>query len=407
MKGFILTKFNIRNYLCPRVPQISKGRALTYMSMVFLLIGFFTLAPLQVSGNSKGATLGLSKAHHSVWKIYTKNPSSNGEYILSTSVSIGPKLFIANYHVFRNILDDGHLVSDIQLSQLGNHKKISVRRVIYLSATYDLAIFETNEKVLNSLPVADEFISNEFNVESNGLILIGYPQNEFKKVKVISNTIYEDDFYYIFTTDADPEVDVLGGGSGGPVLNKNGEVVGIMFAALEQIASAIKLDHIKGFISGRLDFTQSGQLDFTNCIQFILLDDCLDKEIDNRVRMARDGNPLSQYILALDSRQVLGVEEKADWLIESAKSGFPLAAHELSWLYYTGEGVPKKDKLQMARLLEAGALQGYFLAQYDFGRALYFGIGVKQDKELGLEWLRKAFEWGYSEAQDFLEEKDK
>ena len=117
--------------------------------------------------------------------------------------------------------------------------------------------------------------------------------------------------------------------------------------------------------------------------------------------MAKDGNPLSQYLLALDSSQVVGVEEKANWLIESAKSGLPMAAHELSWLYHGGEGVPK-NVFQMARLMEAGAIQGYFHAQYDFGRVLYFGIGVNRDEELGLEWVRKAHEWGYFEAQDFF-----
>ena len=377
MKGFTLTKLNICNFSCPTTPQIAKGGVVTYISiMVFFLIGLLTLAPLQASGE-KGATLGLSKAHHSVWRIYTKNSNSNGEISLATAFSIGQNgrngrnLFITNFHVFHDMLEDGHSVSDIQLSQSGNHKKLSVHQVLYLSDTYDLAIFETKEKVSNYLSVADEFISNEFNSESNGLISIGYPQNEFKKIKVISNTVYEDSFYYIFTTDADPKVGILEGGSGGPVLNKNGEVVGVMVRALRQIAYAIKLDHIKSFISGQMDFTQSGQLDFTNCIQFILLDDCLDKEIDNRFRMARDGNPLSQYLLALDSSQVLGVEEKANWLIESAKSGFPLAAHELAWLYYEGEGVPK-NVFQMARLLEAGAIQGFFRSQYDFGRSFIF-----------------------------------
>ena len=413
MKGFTLTKLNICNFSCPTKPQIAKGRVVTYISiMVFFLIGLLTLAPLQASGTLQGATLGLSKAHHSVWRIYTKNSNSNGKTFFATAFSIGRNersgrnLFIANFHIFRNILDDGHSVSDIQLSQSGNHKKLSIHLVFYFSATYDLAIFETKEKVSNNLFVADEFISNEFNNESNGLIVIGYPQNEFKKMKVISNTVYEDSFYYIFTTEADPKVSVLAGGSGGPVLNKNDEVVGVMVRALRQIAYVIKLDYIKGFISGHLDFTKSGQLDFTNCIQFTLLDDCLDKEIDNRLRMARDGNPLSQYLLALNSDQVLGVEGKAYWLIESAKSGFPLAAQKLAWLYHRGEGVPR-DVFQMARLLEAGAIQGFFRAQYDFGQVLYFGVGVNRDEELGLEWVRKAHEWGYLKAQDFLEKRGK
>ena len=260
MKGFTLTKLNICNFSCPTKPQIAKGRVVTYISiMVFFLIGLLTLAPLQASGE-KGATFGLSKAHHSVWRISTKNSNSNGEFVFATAFSIGRKerngrnLFIANFHTFRNILEDGHSVSDIQLSQSGNHKKLSVHRVLYLSKTYDLAIFETKEKVSNYLSVADEFISNEFNSESNGLIAIGYPQNEFKKMKVTSNTVYEDSFFYIFTTDADPKDGVLTGGSGGPVLNKNGEVVGVMVRALGQIAYAIKLDHIKGFISDQLDF---------------------------------------------------------------------------------------------------------------------------------------------------------
>ena len=416
MKGFTLTKLNICNFSCPTKPQIAKGRVVTYISiMVFFLIGLLTLAPLQASGE-KGGTLGLSKAHHSVWRIYTKNQNLNGEITVATAFSIGRNerngrnLFITNFHTFQHILENGHSVSDIQLSQSENHKKLSFHRVLYLSNTYDLAIFETKEKVPNYLSFADKFISNEFDSVSNGLILIGYPHNEFKKMKVTSNAVYEDSFYYIFTTDADPKSEVLAGASGGPVLNKNGEVVGVMVRALKQISYAIKLDHIKGFISGQLgstqsaqlDFTQSAQLDFTNCIQFILLDDCLDKEIDNTYRMARDGNPLSQFRLAEPSNQVLGVEEKANWLIKSAKSGFPPAAHDLAWLYYKGEGVPK-NVFQMARLLEAGAIQGFFRAQHDFGRILYFGIGVNRDEELALEWVRKAREWGYFEAQDFLD----
>ena len=412
MKGFTLTTLNICNFSCPTKPQIAKGRVVTYISiMVFFLIVLLTLAPLQASGE-KGATLGLSKAHHSVWRTYTKKLDANGNIRFATAFSIGRNerngrnLFITNFHVLSDLLEDGLSVSDLRLSQSGNRKKLSVHRVLYLSKTYDLAMFETKEKVSNYLSVADEFISNEFNSESNGLIAIGYPKNEFKKMKVISNAVYEDSFSYILTTDADPKVGVLDGLSGAPVLNKNGEVVGVASTAFRQILYAIKLDHIKGFISGQLDFTQSGQLDFTNCIQFIRLDDCFDKENDNRFRMAKDGNPLSQYKLALDSSQLLGVEQKANWLIESAKSGFPLAAYKLSWLYYDGEGVPK-NVFQMARLLEAGAIQGFFLAQYDFGQVLYFGIGVNRDEELAFEWVRKAGEWGYLNAQAFLEKRGK
>ena len=76
----------------------------------------------------------------SVWNISNNNGSG-------TTFAIGPNQFITNFHVVASFLKDKNPIKYITLSQEGRDSKIQIKRVVALSASYDLALLETEENV--------------------------------------------------------------------------------------------------------------------------------------------------------------------------------------------------------------------------------------------------------------------
>ena len=68
--------------------------------------------------------------------------------------------------------------------------------------------------------------------------------------------------------------------------------------------------------------------------------------------------------------------------------------------------VPGNDSFYPAetiRLFNAAADKGHPVAQILLGVALYEGVGMKQDREKGLDLIRKAADQGLPEVQAYLE----
>jgi TPR repeat protein len=122
---------------------------------------------------------------------------------------------------------------------------------------------------------------------------------------------------------------------------------------------------------------------------------------------AEAGDAAAQYSLGLNYKYgVLGspkdLIQAFDWFTKSANQGYPDACFELAKRHLEGNGVAKNEALGVEWLRKA----------HDYGPAsllmsdLYtMGIGVPQDQSEALRWLRLSAGQGYGEAQIKLGER--
>jgi TPR repeat protein len=109
---------------------------------------------------------------------------------------------------------------------------------------------------------------------------------------------------------------------------------------------------------------------------------------------AEAGNALAQLRLALMYDQGDGVTRSAmaamPWYQRAAAQGEPESQVQLGIAYEAGHwGFPENWDLA-AKLYETSAMQGWRKGQFEFARALQFGMGVPQDRQQAINWYRRA-----------------
>ncbi|MFV0432203.1 MAG: tetratricopeptide repeat protein [Alphaproteobacteria bacterium] len=92
-----------------------------------------------------------------------------------------------------------------------------------------------------------------------------------------------------------------------------------------------------------------------------------------------------------------GVEAEK-WLKKAALLGDDKAMLDLASLYFTGHRDVPPNSEQATNWYRLSAAQNNPKAQYLYGNSLYYGLGVKQDKKDGIEWIKKAAQNGYKQA---------
>ena len=248
----------------------------------------------------------------SVWKI--SNNNDNG-----TVFAIGPNQFITNFHVVEYFLKDKNSIKYVTLSQEGRDSKIQIKRVVALSALYDLALLETEENVTDYLSIVGSYVE-----QSEKLSVFGYPRGVLKNLKKIGSVLDEDSYFYTFPVNYSK----LRGLSGSPVLNENGEVVGVISTGNINIAIAIKAKFLQEFIAGK---------EATNC-SHMRAKICLQKDIEAIKNLSDTGGAYVQHTLVRMYLEGIGVEkdeEKAfEWYEKSAKLNYAPAQNNLSWMYF-------------------------------------------------------------------------
>lgn len=101
-----------------------------------------------------------------------------------------------------------------------------------------------------------------------------------------------------------------------------------------------------------------------------------------------------------------GVERREDRAVAlykiAVKRGYIKGLNEVGWIYDHGLGGVAQDSVSAFQCFKLLANRGYALAQYNTGRCFRDGRGVDTDWKEAVEWLMRASEQGYHNAQRSL-----
>ena len=230
------------------------------------------------------------------------------------------------------------------------------------------------------------------------LFITAYPKGTFTRIKKTGNIFYEDSQYYAFSVNRS----VLSGASGSPVLDEQGQIIGVVHAALNNFLYIIKVDYLREFIAGNvgmkcLDFDSDEDMEFS------VARTCVREEIENLKELAEEESisvPFySPRIFMMLSN--LDIDQLFLWRKNSAEQNHALSQYSLGVMYSKGEGVDQ-DLDQAFQWMRRSAEQGYAPSQHILGAMYYKGNGVAQDRKQAFHWIRRSAEQSYAPAQHGL-----
>ena len=376
--------------------------------ILFISLNLFSLTFVQAQAPE------VLQAENSIRQIYSKST------FLGTGFFISPKLFVTNFHILSYLSETTENLNEVHLTQEGNPNTLNIKKVVAVSALYDLVLIETQETSQNYLTLSESKVKAD-----DDLFIIGYPEEILTRVKKTGKINYEDASNFSFPVNHSN----LHGASGSPVLNDQGQIIGVLYRVDTNLAFAIKINSLKKFIAG--DMRQ-------NC-KAISFKNCLKKEIENLKALAEQGFTRAQYYLGylyyLGKNVPQNYKQAVHWLQKAARQGSTEAQQHLAFIYYYGEkGVPKNYNLALDWLKQAAeqglapaqlylavmydnekevsqnlklvfywteqaALQGFAEAQFNLGRMYYYGGRFPQNYKLAFEWFQKSALQGNVQAQ--------
>ena len=258
-------------------------------------------------------------AHKSVWKISWSDSDTTPS---GTGFFVGENHFITNFHVIYPMLKN---IESITLSQKGNPTDLKVTNILALSAIHDLALVEVETKYFTNFLSLRESQPEPYEV----LYVPAYPKNRFTDIKKIGNIFFHGISRLSFAVNHSS----LHGASGSPVLDEQGQVVGVSFQAIHNILFALSMGDLKEFIIGHTGL---------NCAHFINLQSCAEKEIENLKDLATAGSVEAQHQLALMYYYGERIEKDWDkafqWMSKAAEQAYALAQYQLAMMYFYGRG---------------------------------------------------------------------
>ena len=117
---------------------------------------------------------------------------------------------------------------------------------------------------------------------------------------------------------------------------------------------------------------------------------------------ARFGEHIEMYAIGKLNLEAGNASAACRWFEKSAELGNPFAQYQLGKLLLAGEGV-RKDIERALHWLTASAEQGNQFAQYALGKLYLLERDIPQDKEAAVRWFTQAAEQGNEYAQYFLD----
>ena len=311
------------------------------------------------------------KAENSIVRIAINSNvfSKNIERSAGTGFVISPTSIVTNLHVIARLSSKD---SEISI-RTKEGAFVKFKRIKRISALHDLAELEV--EVVNAPGLTFGSLS------SDEVYAFGHPK-EGKSWQIRGESIKRFDTNYNFQINCyTPK-----GASGGPVLNNEGKVVGILHSATQYSASATLVKYLS-------ELLQQPPLPLRNS------EDLIREAYDNLKKSAEQGNANAQYVLGLHLA-MKGKEteiESIKWYDKAAKQGHIEAQSQLQMLLliYKDFAVIFDDPFQY--LLKA-AEQGNANAQVVLGNTLHEGKELNPRNTTAFTWYLKAAEQGNASA---------
>ena len=332
----------------------------------------------------------FSQSDHSelfAWKV-----QNDDGFVVGTGFFIDENRFITNFHVISLILKNQNTKS-IFLSQEGNSSVLKVKKVLALSAFYDLALLETEDNITDYLTLREDTLE-----PSENLLVTAYPYGVFTEIRKTGDIIHEDSNNYTFPVD---KTFYLEGTSGGPVLDKQGQVAGVVSRSDGNILTAVKINYLREFI-GNME-RECVSFDLSSIPFVVGVKACIGKEMENLRELAEQGNVSAQYQLAAMYNVGKGLDkdfnEAFHWFKKAAEEGHVESQYELAIMYYNAKGTQKSPD-EARSWYRRAAEQGYAPAQY----GLAYMYDTEENFQEASYWYEKAARQGYAIAQHNLAE---
>ena len=345
-----------------------------------------------------------SETYRAVWKIQnidrgTRFDANRGDR-RGTAFAVAPNLFLTNFHVFDGFHFTGRPLTRISLVQEGNPTTLKVSGVHVVSGIFDLVLFQTTTNVGGYLSLAPKNYSLK---RKERLTIIGYPGGSLtigKSMEQSGGPInYEDSLSYGFGT----TISDLDGASGGPILNSQGKIAGVLSFSDRNIAYGVKIQYLWNFFESRKPGETSTRTKRTFCARPDNSEQCI-KTDKNAVRiLAEKFDTLALFRMGTEYSYIN--ETKEDWaqaddrLKMAAEHGFPFAQYELGLTHYLAE-TPDQDKLAIVQFKKA-AKSGLAESHYKLAVMHFRGFGTSRDGEQALYWIDQSIQRGYNRAAEF------
>ena len=344
-------------FLCAFLININQGR-----------IELFSIA------SSKEKIIDEETVFHSVWKVQHKSKAIK---INGTGFFIGPTKFVTNFHIIEALFS----LEELRIVQEGTSRELRVKKLVSVSIEEDLALLETEESVSDYLNLEKEKLDSP-----EALYVVAYPGGEFKKINQTGvlkwNSFFSDNPYNF-------------GASGGPVLDKNHNLVGVVFKVHYNLLFFIEIEDLKKFLEDKGFLCK--ELNFKGCMKRVR------EDFYRYVQGEKVSQDYYKIGLAFQRYEKLEFvqEQVKKWFEISAKQGHVLAQLELAKMHYKGLGT-NQDFTKARELLERLANQGHALAQFELSGIYYEGLGTAQDLEKSRELLEESAKQGHVIAQYLL-----
>ena len=324
----------------------------------------------------------IKLAHKSIREI---SLSDSGTTSLGTGFFVGKNHFITNFHVIYPMLKN---IESITLSQEGNPTDLKVTNILALSAIYDLALVEVETKHFTNFLSLRESLPEPY----EDLYVPAYLNNHFVNIKKTGNTFFHGTSHLSFAVNHF----FLPGVSGSPVLDEQGQVVGVSSEAIHNILFALSMSDLKEFIIGNTG---------SNCSHFINLKSCAEKEIENLKDLATAGSVEAQRQLAMMYFYGIRTEKSWDkvvqWLSKAVEQVYVPAQDRLAMMSFNGEGI-EKNRDKAVQWLSKAAKQAYALAQDHLVMMYHYDKKIEKNVDKAFQWMSKAAKQAYAPAQYHL-----
>ena len=355
---------------------------------LLLILNFFCFPVF----SSEDCPSQIKKARNSVFLLFNPYTGYGGTGFLVDS----NHLLVTNFHVLQGLLQGGYSLADIIIRYKTSDSETSTRflqikNLVALSGSTDLALLKVG-KTENLLPLT---IRKTPITSEEDRVILGYPREARGNIHISKKTGSSKVFskmphFFINYYNAH-------GFSGGPVMDTQGQVAGVVFLGRENMVISTNVNQLRNFIKGELG---------VSCVADGDTGKCLNEAIVLLHEKAKKGDIQAQLNLGEmyysgDRGVEQSYEQAVHWWTLAAEQGDVSAQLLIARAYVHGEGVEQSDEKGFY-WAELGAKQGHAIAQSLVGTMYSDGKGVKQSSQDSFYWMELSAKQGYAVAQILL-----